>query len=149
MSVPAPTISPELRALLRRVKLGQTLHTLPERLALARTRSMGHAEFLELVLADEVSRRDAHSADLRARIAGLDPTMRLENWDSTAKITYDHAILDELVSLRFIDAAHNALILGPVGVGKSFLATALGHAAIRRRYTVHFERGDQLLKRLK
>ena len=36
-----------------------------------------------------------------------------------------------------------------VGVGKTFLATALGHAAIRRRYSVHFERGDQLLKRLK
>ena len=39
--------------------------------------------------------------------------------------------------------------MGPVGVGKTFLATALGHAAIRRRYSVHFERADQLLKRLK
>jgi DNA replication protein DnaC len=37
----------------------------------------------------------------------------------------------------------------PVGVGKTFLATALRHAAVRRRDTVHFERGDQLLKRLK
>ena len=149
MSGPAPTISPELRALLRRVKLGRTLDTLPERLALAHSRSLGHAEFLELVLADEVTRRDTHSADLRARTAGLDPAMRLENWDSTAAVSYDHAILDELVSLRFIEAAHNVLILGPVGVGKTFLATALGHAAIRRRYSVHFERGDQLLKRLK
>ncbi len=75
--------------------------------------------------------------------------MRLENWDDTAEVTFDHATLDELFSLRFVDAGHNALILGPVGVGKTFLATALGHAAIRRRYSVHFERGDQLLKRLK
>ena len=75
--------------------------------------------------------------------------MRLENWDDTAEVTFDRAVLDELASLRFIDAGHNALILGPVGVGKTFLATALGHAAIRRRYSVHFERGDQLLKRLK
>jgi DNA replication protein DnaC len=149
MTAPAPTISPELRALLRRVKLGRTLDTLPERLALARTRSMAHADFLELVLADEVTRRDTHSADLRARIAGLDPTMRLENWDDTAEVSFDQATLDELASLRFIDAGHNALILGPVGVGKTFLATALGHAAIRRRYSVQFERGDQLLKRLK
>jgi DNA replication protein DnaC len=149
MSAPAPTISAELRALLRRVKLGRTLDTLPERLALAKTRALGHAEFLELVLADEVTRRDTHSADLRSRAAGLDPTMRLENWDPTAAVSYDHAVLDELVSLRFIDAAHNVLLLGPVGVGKTFLATALGHAAIRRRYSVHFERGDQLLKRLK
>ena len=39
--------------------------------------------------------------------------------------------------------------MGPVGVGKTFLATALGHAAIRRRHSVHFERAGQLLKRLK
>jgi DNA replication protein DnaC len=149
MTAPAPTITPELRSLLRRVKLGKALDTLPERLALARSRNLGHAEFLELVLADEVTRRDTHSADLRARTAGLDPAMRLENWDDTADVTYDHATLDELVSLRFIEAANNALILGPVGVGKTFLATALGHAAIRRRHTVHFERADQLLKRLK
>jgi hypothetical protein len=39
--------------------------------------------------------------------------------------------------------------MGPVGVGKTFLATALGHAAIRRRYSVHFERCGRLLKRLR
>jgi DNA replication protein DnaC len=149
VTAPAPTVSPELKALLRRVKLGRTLDTLPERLALAKARGLGHGEFLELVLSDEVTRRDTSSADLRARTAGLDATMRLECWDDTAAVTYDRQVLDELVSLRFIEAAHNALILGPVGVGKTFLATALGHAAVRRRHSVHFERGDQLLKRLK
>ena len=39
--------------------------------------------------------------------------------------------------------------MGPVGVGRTFLATALGHAAVRRRTTVHFERCDRLLKRLR
>src|SRR3546814_12742646 len=39
--------------------------------------------------------------------------------------------------------------MGPVGVGKTFLATALGHAAVRRRISVHFERCDRLLKRLR
>ncbi len=145
----APTITPELKALLRRVKLGRTLDTLPERLALAKTRSLGHAEFLELVLADEVTRRDTSSAALRARVAGLDPSMCLELWDDSAAVTYDHAMWDELCSLRFVDAGHNVVIMGPVGVGKTFLATALGHAAVRRRYSVHFERTDRLLKRLK
>ncbi len=149
MTVPTPTIGPELASLLRRVKLGRSLDTLPERLALASSRQLGHAEFLELVLADEVTRRDTASGELRARKAGLDPTMRLERWDDTAKISYDRAVLDELVSLRFVDAGHNALILGPVGVGKTFLATALGHVAIRRRSGVHFERADRLFKRLK
>jgi hypothetical protein len=79
MSAPTPTVTPELKALLRRVKLGRLLDTLPERLSLARTGGMGHAEFLELVLADEVTRRETSSAVVRARAAGLDPTMCLEN----------------------------------------------------------------------
>jgi DNA replication protein DnaC len=149
VTAPAPTITPELKALLRKVKLGQCLDTLPERLALAKSRSLGHAEFLELVLSDEVTRRDTHSADLRPKTAGLDASMRFEDWDDTAAVSFDRAIFDELVSLRFVEAAHNVLILGPVGVGKTFLATALGHAAVRRRYSVHFERADQLFKRLK
>ena len=59
--------------------------------------------------------------------------MTLDRWDDTAKITYDRAIWNELCSLRFVDAAHNVVIMGPVGVGKTFLATALGHVAVRRR----------------
>ena len=39
--------------------------------------------------------------------------------------------------------------MGPVGVGKTFLATALGHIAVRRRRSVHFERSDRLFKRLR
>ena len=144
-----PVVTPELKALLRRVKLGRCLDTLPERLALAHTGQLGHAEFLELVLADEVTRRETSSAALRARTAGLDPAMTLDRWDDTAQITYDRNVWNELCSLRFVESGHNALILGPVGVGKTFLATALGHAAIRRRFSVHFERCDRLLKRLR
>jgi DNA replication protein DnaC len=51
--------------------------------------------------------------------------------------------------MRFVEHARNALILGPVGVGKTFMATALGHVACRRRISVHFERADKLHKRLK
>jgi DNA replication protein DnaC len=145
----APTVTPELKALLRQVKLGRCLDTLPERLALARTGDLDHAEFLELVLADEVTRRETTSADRRSKTAGLDPTMTLDRWDDTAKIAYDHHVWNELCSLRFVEAGHNAVIMGPVGVGKTFLATALGHAAVRRRFSVHFERCDRLLKRLR
>jgi DNA replication protein DnaC len=149
MTAPAPSISSELKALLRQVKLGRCLDTLPERLALARTAGMGHAEFLELLLADEVTRRETSSALVRARAAGLEPTMCLENWDDSAAVTYDRQTWAELCSLRFIDGGHNVVIMGPVGVGKTFLASALGHAAVRRRYGVHFERCDRMLRRLR
>jgi DNA replication protein DnaC len=145
----APTLSPELKSLMRRLRLGQLLDTLPERVALARQHDLGHLEFLEQLFSDEVQRRDASSAGVRAKAARLDPTMVLEAWDPTAAVTYDKAILEELVSLRFVEQARNALILGPVGVGKTFVATALGHIACRRRISVHFERADRMLKKLK
>ena len=146
---PAPTISNDLKAVLRQVKLGRCLDTLAERLAMAKARNLGHAEFLELILSDEVTRRETTSAALRARAAGLDPDMSLDHWDDTTNVTFDHQTWDELCSLRFIDAGHNVMIMGPVGVGKTFMATALGHAAVRRRYTVIAERTDILLKQLR
>lgn len=149
MTTPAPSVSPELKSLLRRLRLGQTLDTLPDRLALARAHQLGHAEFLEQLLSDEVTRRDRSSAGLRSRAAHLDPTMVLESLDETAKVTYDRTVLSELVTMRFVEDARNAFVLGPVGVGKTFLATALGHIACRRRMSVHFERADKMHKRLK
>jgi DNA replication protein DnaC len=144
-----PTLDPELRATLRRLKLGQLVDTLPERLALAKTNKLSHAEFLHIVLADEVTRRDTTSAGRRARSAGLDPTMVLQRWDDSAAITFDHQVWDELCSLRFVETGNNAIIMGPVGVGKTFLANALGQIAVRRRHSVVLERSDRLFKRLR
>jgi DNA replication protein DnaC len=134
---------------MRRVKLGKLLDTLPERLALARTQHLPHHDFLEMLLADEVARRDQQAVVLRARTAHLDPTMVLEAWDDSSTVAFDRDLWAELCSLRFLDQAHNILIMGPVGVGKTFLANALGHAAVRRKYSVHVERADKLFKRLR
>ena len=149
MSAPTPSISAELRVILSRLRLGQMTDTLPERLMTARGCSMPHVDFLEMVLADEVARRDRTSTGVRAKAAHLDPSMVAEAWDDTAAVTYDRATWAGLTTLRFVDENHNALILGPVGVGKTFLATALGHIGCRRRYRVHFERADKMFKRLK
>jgi len=143
------TISADLRATLRRLRLSPMLDTLPERLGLARQNAMPHQDFLQLILSDEVSRRDRVSAGLRAKTARLDPAMRLENWDDSAAVTFDRALWSELITLRFVEDHHNCLVMGPVGVGKTFMATALGHIACRRRLSVGFYRTDQLLKRLK
>jgi DNA replication protein DnaC len=148
-AAPVDPIGTDLAQILRALKLSGLKDTLPERLALARTRTMSHAAFLELLLSDEVTRRDSRSAMLRARTAGLDAGMRLDTWDEPADLRYDRALLSDLTSLRFTDAQHGALILGPVGVGKTHLAAALGHIAIRRRMSVHFSRADKLFTRLR
>jgi hypothetical protein len=58
-------ISTDLKQVLRTLKLGKLLTTLPERLTLARQQNLPHADFLELVLADEVTRRDTGNARQR------------------------------------------------------------------------------------
>jgi DNA replication protein DnaC len=145
----ADLVSPDLHTVLRRLKLGRMLDTLPDRLTLARQQKMPHQDFLLLVLSDEASRRDGQAATLRAQKAHLDPALQLEAWDATAKVRYDQALLNELVSLRFLDARQHVAIVGPVGVGKTFLAHALGHIACRRGHSVLATRADRMLKTLK
>ena len=142
-------ISPDLKTVLRRLKLSRMLDTLPERLTLARQQKMPHQDLLLQVLSDEVTRRDSLAVTLRVQKARLDPTMRLEHWDSTAKVTLDRTLLNELASLRFLDAHAHVAIVGPVGVGKTFLAHALGHIACRRGASVLAVRTDAMLKTLK
>ena len=144
-----PTIPPELKAAMKRLRLGRLIDTLPERLSLAKGRKLPHLDFLLLILADEVSRRDSAAAAMRATKAHLDPSMTLEQWDDTAKISYDRELLAELTSLRFLDAHAHVCIVGPVGVGKTFLAHALGHAASRRGRSVLAVDGDKMLKSLR
>ena len=146
---PTDPVGADLTRLLKALKLGALADTLPQRAALARQHKLSHIGFLETLLADEVSRRESRSAALRAAKAGLDPTMRFETWTAQEDLRYDRTLLADLTSLRFLDAGQSAIILGPVGVGKTHLATALGHMAIRRRRTVLFARSDKLFTRLR
>ncbi len=142
-------ISPELKTVLRRLKLSRMLDTLPERLSLARQQKMPHQDLLLLALGDEASRRDGQAATIRAQRARLEPDCQLERWDETTKAELDRTLLNELASLRFIESHHHVAIVGSVGVGKTFLAHALGHVACRRGYSVLALGADQLLKTLK
>jgi DNA replication protein DnaC len=142
-------ISPELRRALKRLCLGKMLDALPERLALAKQEKLPFEDILLMMLSDEIQRRDGTAAARRADRAGLDPDMVIERWDKTAKVHFDRRVFSELCTLRFLEAHRNVVVLGPVGVGKTFLACALGHLACRGGFQVHFQRADALLRKLK
>lgn len=142
-------VNPELVSALKRLRLGRIADTLPERLVLAEKQEMSFEDLLLLIVSDEISRRDSTAAQNRVAEAGLDPDMTLEHWDKTAKVTFDKRLLAELASLRFLEAHRHVVVLGPVGVGKTFLASALGHVACRHGYHVRFVRADEALRTLR
>jgi DNA replication protein DnaC len=143
------TISPDLVTSLKRLRLGGLIPTLAERFTLAEKEDTPYEDLLLLLLTDEISRRDSNAAYRRADLAGLDPDMVLERWDKTAKVTYDRRVMNELVSLRFVEDHRNVVILGPVGVGKTFLSNALGHLCCRAGFNVRLSRADALLRLFK
>jgi DNA replication protein DnaC len=124
-------LEPDLVALLRRLKLGKVLPTLPDRLALARAQKLDYAAFLTLILADEVQRRDNLALERRLLSAGFEERVTLESVDWSTPIQVDRRHLNELFSLQFLQRKEHVLFIGPVGVGKTFLAQALGAAATR------------------
>jgi DNA replication protein DnaC len=145
----ARTLSAELRDVMKQLRLGQLLPTLPERITLAEKQDMPIEDFRLGIFTDEVQRRQSASAARRADAAGLDPDMVFERWDKTAKVSFDRRVLQELSSLRFIEAHRNVVILGPVGVGKTFVASALAHVACRSGFNVRFHRADKRLRLLR
>ncbi len=138
----------ELKPLFKRLKLGAMLDTLPERLTLARRDQLDYATFLEILLADEVERRDNHNLEIRLQKAGFDEICRLEDFDWDAGIKVDRRLVDMVFTLDFLNRHEHVLFVGPVGVGKSFLAQALGYAAVRTGHSVRFSRADAYFRAL-
>ncbi|MDP2937440.1 MAG: IS21-like element helper ATPase IstB [Dehalococcoidia bacterium] len=138
----------ELKPLLKRLKLGAMLNTLPERLALARRDDLDYAAFLQIILADEVTRRDHRNLEDRLQRAGFEEVCRLEDFDWTAGTTLDRRLIDLVFSMDFLTRHEHVLFVGPVGVGKSFLAQALGYAAARTGHSVRLTRADAYFRTL-
>lgn len=142
-------IKPSLKTILKRLKLSGILATLPERIAYARKTKLPDEDFLELVLQDEVDRRDQANLHRRLKRACFTEEQTFESFNWDAAVSFDRHRVRDLFSLAFLEAKQDALFMGNVGVGKTFLASALGHAACRAGYDVLFIRADQMFLELK
>ena len=135
----------QLAATLRTLGLSGMLETLDARLAQAHAGDLGHLEFLQTLCEDEIARREAAALVRRVHAARFEQTVTLEEFDFGFNPQVPAALIRDLATLRFLDAGESVILHGPVGVGKTMVAQALGHQACRRGHAVLFTKTSRLL----
>jgi len=131
--------------LLGTLKLPGMADMLGERLAQAGAGKLGHAELLALLCGDELARRDAAGLSRRLTAARFESTAAIEDFDFGYNPDIPAGVIRDLATLRFLDHGESIILHGPVGVGKTMLAQALGQLACRRGHTAAFTKTSRLL----
>ena len=127
-----------LREQLKELRLSGLSQSLEVRLQEARSSKLDHAEFLELILADElVVRRDRQIARW-TKAAAFRDQKSLDDFDFEFNTSVKRKQVFDLAAGDFVRKHHDAILIGPPGVGKSHLAQSIGRQLIRDGFTVYY-----------
>lgn len=107
-----------------------------------------YADFLEQLLAAEIQARAERTRATLLKLAALPSVKTLEQYDFAFASGAPRAQLQELAGLAFIERAENIVLLGPSGVGKSHLATALAYRAVMAGIKTRFVSAADLMLQL-
>jgi DNA replication protein DnaC len=124
-----------LQKALRKLRLSGLAQTLDVRLQEAAGHSLNHAEFLELILQDELAIREDRVLARRVRAADFREPKTLEDFDWQFNTSVKRKQVYDLATCKFIREKRDVLLLGPPGTGKSHLAQAIGYQAIKAGHT--------------
>jgi DNA replication protein DnaC len=133
-----------MNELLKPLGLTQLARALPTLLDEARVQQLSYEAFLRQALEAEIAGRQQRALERRLRAAHLPRRVRLDAFDFSFQPTLSERLVRELASLRFIQTATNVVFLGPPGVGKTHLASALAMAAMEAGYSALFTTLRQL-----
>jgi DNA replication protein DnaC len=133
---------------LKTLRLGGFLETLDLRLTQAREEELDHLSFLQVMVQDEIERREAKKLAQRLSRACFEEEKTLEGFDFAFNPKIKRALITNLVTCIFIEKKEHVLIYGPAGVGKTHLAQAIGHEACRKGYDVLFVKSVKMLRSL-
>ena len=125
-----------LQSMLKQLRLSGLAETLDVRLQAAAGHQLSHAEFLELILQDELHVRERRLIDRRVKSAGFKELKPLDEFDWAFNPSIPRKPIFDLATCRFVRESRDALLIGPPGVGKSFVAQAVGYQAIRQGFVV-------------
>ena len=127
-----------LLSVLKRLRLSGLAQSLDIRLQEAAGHQLSHAEFLELILQDELHVRDERQIARRVKGADFRELRPLDDFDWSFNPSINRKQVYDLATCRFIRENRDVLLLGPPGVGKSFLVQALGQQAIKQGFLVYY-----------
>lgn len=127
-----------LLTMLKRLRLSGLARSLEVRLQEAAGHQLNHAEFLELILQDELLVRDERQVARRVKAADFRELKPLDDFDWSFNPSIHRKQVYDLATCRFIRERRDVLLLGPPGVGKSFLVQALGQQAIKQGFLVYY-----------
>lgn len=125
-----------LNTALRQLRMSGAVQTLDLRLQEAAGNHLNHAEFLELVLQDELAVRGDRQLQRRIKAAGFRDRKLLDDFDWSFNPSIHRKQIYDLATGRFIREYRDLLLIGPPGTGKSHLAQALGYAVLRCGFVV-------------
>jgi len=135
-----------LQKQLKSLRLGGVSDTLELRIQQAQKDTLGYLEFFQLLLQDEIERREAKKLTLRLSRAAFEEEKTLEGFDFGSIPKVNARLVRDLGNCAFIERREHVLLYGPAGVGKTHLAQALGHQACRLGYDVLFTKAIKLFR---
>lgn len=138
----------ELERLLDKLKLDYLAPQLDAVCEQAAQQELDYKSFLSQALNLEWQGRYQRGIETRLRQARLPWLKTLEQFDFDFQPSLDRRQVRELAGLSFVERAHNVVILGPPGVGKTHLSVALGFKAVEAGYSVLFLTLETLMSRL-
>ncbi len=127
---------PSLLETLKQLRLSGLAQSLEVRLSEASGNRLDHAEFLELILQDELNVRSSRLISRRVKAALFREVKHLDEFDFSFNPTIKRKQIHDLAACQFIREKADVLLLGPPGVGKTFLGQAIGHQAIKAGFMV-------------
>jgi len=131
---------------LKLLRLTGMLQTLSVRVKQAQDSNCGYMDFLMTLLEDEYERRQSGSLLKRLKKAGFEEEKTLEGFDFSFNPQIPTKKIKQLANCSYIDNRENVFLLGPVGVGKSHIAQALGHIACRMGYDVLYTKAAKMFR---